>query len=88
MCTTRIMACTPFIGEVLRRSLFDTAPFNVLYNLSLSTSLIPQLQLRLRSLVCVQSFGQPAFTKVDVLLTVHLSMISVINQLNTKILLL
>jgi hypothetical protein len=51
---------------VLRRILFGTVPFNVRYYVSLSTALIPQLQLRhLRSVVCVQSFGQSAFTSTE-----------------------
>jgi hypothetical protein len=62
-CTPRIMIWAPFIGEVFRRSLFDTTTFNLRYYVSLSTTLIPQLQFRhLRSLVCLLSFGQSAFT--------------------------
>jgi hypothetical protein len=64
-CTPGIMVCTPFIGEVLRRSLFDTAPFNVWCYVTLFTVLIPQLQLHLRSLLCVQSLGQSAFTSTE-----------------------
>jgi hypothetical protein len=58
-CTPRVIVRTPFTGEVLRRSLFETVPFNVRYYLSLSTALIPQLQLwQFRSLVSVQSLGK------------------------------